>query len=86
MAKVIIRNAAYQYDQLRPIIFEILEKLMGGRIKTGSRVLIKPNMLCSARPEDAVLTHPHLIRAVCGVCAAARRPAADFGFSGHRFF
>ncbi len=64
MANVIIRNASYQYDQLQPIVFEMLEKLTGGRIRPGSRVLIKPNMLCAARPEDAVLTHPHLIRAV----------------------
>lgn len=63
MANVIIRNASYQYDELQPIVFEMLEKLTGGRIKPGSRVLIKPNMLCAARPEDAVLTHPNLIRA-----------------------
>jgi len=42
----------------------MLERLAGDKIKPGSRVLIKPNMLCAARPEDAVLTHPSLIRAV----------------------
>jgi len=64
LAKVLIRNASYQYDQLQPVIFELLETLAGDRIKPGRRVLIKPNMLCAARPEDAVLTHPNLIRAV----------------------
>lgn len=64
MAKVLIRNASYQYDQLKPVIFELLKTLAGDRIKPGCRVLIKPNMLCAALPEDAVLTHPNLIRAV----------------------
>jgi uncharacterized protein (DUF362 family)/ferredoxin len=63
MANVIIRKTSYQYDQLKPIIFEMIEKLMGDRIKPGCRVLIKPNMLCAARPRDAVLTHPNVIRA-----------------------
>ena len=64
MAKVFIRSASYQYDQLKPVIFDMLERLAGDRIKPGSRVLIKPNMLCAARPEDAILTHPSVIRAV----------------------
>lgn len=63
MATVIIRNASYQYEQLKESVFEIMEKLSGDRIKPGLRVLIKPNMLCVARPEDAILTHPHVIRA-----------------------
>jgi uncharacterized protein (DUF362 family) len=62
MATVIVRNAAYD-DQLQPLVFEMIEKLIGGKIKPGSRVLIKPNMLSAARPEDAVLTHPQVIRA-----------------------
>ncbi|PKN71642.1 MAG: (4Fe-4S)-binding protein [Deltaproteobacteria bacterium HGW-Deltaproteobacteria-12] len=63
MANVIVRNATYQYDLLRPIFFEMIEKLAGDKIKPGSRVLIKPNMLSSAHPEDAVLTHPQVLRA-----------------------
>jgi uncharacterized protein (DUF362 family)/Pyruvate/2-oxoacid:ferredoxin oxidoreductase delta subunit len=63
MATVIVRNATYDYDQLKPIIFEMTEKLIGNKIKPGSRVLIKPNMLSAARPEDAILTHPQVIRA-----------------------
>jgi uncharacterized protein (DUF362 family)/Pyruvate/2-oxoacid:ferredoxin oxidoreductase delta subunit len=63
MATVIVRNAAYEYDQLKSTFFEMIEKLIGDKIKPGSRVLIKPNMLSAARPEDAVLTHPMVIRA-----------------------
>lgn len=63
MADVIVRNAAYDYDELKPVFFEILEISAGKKIKPGSRVLIKPNMLCAARPEDAVITHPSIIKA-----------------------
>ena len=63
MSTVIIRKADYQYNQIQPLVFDLLEKLAGGKIKTGDRVLIKPNMLSAAKPEDAVLTHPLIIRA-----------------------
>ena len=58
MARVIIRRADYQYGQIQPLVFDLLEELAGAKIKTGVRVLIKPNMLSAARPEDAILTHP----------------------------
>ncbi len=63
MATVIVRNATYEYDQLKPIIFQMLEALAGDKIQPGLRVLIKPNMLSAAHSEDAVLTHPQVIRA-----------------------
>jgi uncharacterized protein (DUF362 family)/Pyruvate/2-oxoacid:ferredoxin oxidoreductase delta subunit len=63
MATVIVRNASYNYDQLKPVFFEIIETLAGEKIKPGSRVLIKPNMLSAAVPQDAVLTHPLIIKA-----------------------
>lgn len=64
MATVIIRNASYQYDQLKEPVFEMMEKLAGDKIRPGLHVLIKPNVLCLARPEDAILTHSNVIRAV----------------------
>ena len=63
MAAVIVRNASYNYDQLKDVFFEIIETLAGDKIKPGSRVLIKPNMLSAASPQDAVLTHPLIIKA-----------------------
>lgn len=63
MATVIIREAEYQYNQIKPLVFDLIEKLAGDKITSGSRVLIKPNMLSAARPEDAVLTHPLIIKA-----------------------
>ncbi len=64
MATVIIRKAEYQYNQIKPLVFDLMERLARDQIKSGSRVLIKPNMLSAARPEDAVLTHPMIIKAV----------------------
>jgi uncharacterized protein (DUF362 family)/Pyruvate/2-oxoacid:ferredoxin oxidoreductase delta subunit len=63
MANVIIRNASYNYEILKPIFFEIIDKLAGDKIKSSDRVLIKPNMLSNATPDDAVLTHPLVIKA-----------------------
>ncbi len=63
MTTVIIRQADYQYEQIKPLVFDMIEKLAGKKITAGSRVLVKPNMLSAARIEDAVLTHPLIIRA-----------------------
>lgn len=42
--------------------------LIGGLkkfVKTGQKVLIKPNLLSPRSPQDAVTTHPAVIKAVC---------------------
>lgn len=63
MANVLVRKASYNYEQLKPVFFEIIEMLAGEKIKPGNRVLIKPNMLSAAAPQDAILTHPLIIKA-----------------------
>lgn len=63
MEKVILRRAEYDYDKLRPLIFELLDDLVGDKIGNKSRVLIKPNLLAPAPPEKAMLTHPMIVRA-----------------------
>lgn len=62
MRKVIVRQAGYD-AALRGTFFEIMEALDDGVIRAGSRVLIKPNFLSPARPEEALLTHPLIVRA-----------------------
>jgi len=62
--RVIVKNASYAYESLRPSIFEILDSTGGKRIDGSSRVVIKPNLLAPAPPEQAVLTHPLVVRAV----------------------
>jgi len=64
MSKVVFRQSTYQYDILKPRLYEMMESL-GGDVFTGKpRVLIKPNLLSPAGPERAVLTHPLVVRAV----------------------
>jgi len=63
MARVIIRNASYDYKTLKPVFFELLDAIAGGKVKRGSRVLIKPNLLAPASPDKAIVTHPLIIKA-----------------------
>ncbi|MCQ2396600.1 MAG: DUF362 domain-containing protein, partial [Lentisphaeria bacterium] len=37
---------------------------MGGIVRQGDRVLLKVNLLAPARPDEAVTTHPEVVRAV----------------------
>jgi len=62
--KVIIKKASYDYETLRPLVFEIMNTLGGDLIENHSQVVIKPNLLVPAKPEQAVLTHPLIVRAV----------------------
>jgi uncharacterized protein (DUF362 family)/Pyruvate/2-oxoacid:ferredoxin oxidoreductase delta subunit len=63
-SRVIIRSASYNYELLRPLIFDMIDSFCEGRIKKGDKVLIKPNLLAPARPESAMITHPLVIKAV----------------------
>lgn len=65
MAEVIVRNSDYDEKRLKPLIYEMLERLDSGMIRPGSRVLVKPNLLSPAKPQDAVLTHALIVRHVC---------------------
>ncbi|MDO9585994.1 MAG: DUF362 domain-containing protein, partial [Syntrophales bacterium] len=64
MSKVIVKKATYDYASLKPLIFAIMDALGGERIKDCKRVLIKPNLLTTAKPDDAVVTHFMLVKAV----------------------
>jgi len=64
MNRVLIRKSSYDYSVLRPVIFEIMDKLGGKEIGKNAKVLLKPNFLAPAKPEEAILTHPLIIKAV----------------------
>jgi len=64
MPEALIRRASYDYGALKPIVFEMMEALDGGRIHRALSVLIKPNFLLPAHTERAVTTHPLVLRAV----------------------
>ena len=63
MASIVIRNSSYHYEELKASFFEIADLLAGDKIKAGQLVLIKPNMLSAAKPQDAILTHPLVVKA-----------------------
>lgn len=56
--------STYDYGELRPKLFAMLESLDAGTITRGARVLIKPNLLAPASPDRAMLTHPMVVKAV----------------------
>lgn len=63
MVKVVVRSTSYAYEELRERFFAIMDAIGGAEIGRGCSVLIKPNLLCPARWEEALLTHPLLVRA-----------------------
>jgi uncharacterized protein (DUF362 family)/Pyruvate/2-oxoacid:ferredoxin oxidoreductase delta subunit len=63
MSKVFIRKAEYNYHTLKPVFFEIMDSVGGELIQKNSHVVIKPNLLASASPEKAIVTHPLIIKA-----------------------
>lgn len=77
--RVIASNATYESETLRPVIFGMMEAMGGEKIGSGSRILIKPNLLSPALPRQAVLTHPAVVRAVVEYCnkRGARPLVAD---------
>jgi uncharacterized protein (DUF362 family) len=50
MSTVIIRKADYDYQVIRPIVFDMLASEEAPAIDAGTRVLIKPNFLAPAAP------------------------------------
>ncbi|MFZ5626704.1 MAG: DUF362 domain-containing protein, partial [Bacillota bacterium] len=57
---------SYEYKEVEKGIEEVLACFGGieALIRSGERVLIKPNMLEGLPPERAVTTHPEVVRAV----------------------
>ena len=64
MSHVFVRQGTYESSMLRPLIFEMMEAMGGAEIHKSNRVLIKPNLLSPATPQQAILTHPSIIRFV----------------------
>ena len=50
MPRVLLTPAQYDYSRLRPLVFDLIRNLEGERIRQGTRVLIKPNLLIPATP------------------------------------
>jgi uncharacterized protein (DUF362 family)/Pyruvate/2-oxoacid:ferredoxin oxidoreductase delta subunit len=64
VSKVLVRTGSYDLPTVRPKVSGILEAFLGEEDLRGRRVLLKPNFLSPAAPEEALLTHPLVVRAV----------------------
>ena len=64
MANVIFKESSYEYEVLRKDVQDTLEALKHETISSGTKVLIKPNILGPAHPDRAMTTHPLVVRAV----------------------
>mgnify|MGYP000877103410 FL=1 len=62
MSLVICNRARYEDSDLKEKIFSVLETMDEGRIVSGCSVLVKPNLLGPAAPEEAIVTHPLIVR------------------------
>lgn len=62
----IVKCAEYDQEKVFAAVKRAVDLLGGMRsfVKPGDRVLIKPNLLKARPPEDAVTTHPEIVRAV----------------------
>lgn len=62
----IVKCSDYRYENVEKSVFECLDGIpeINKKIKHGSRVLVKANLLRGNSPEDAVTTHPSVVRAI----------------------
>ncbi len=62
----VTRCTAYEQAQLAPAVQRAVERLGGwpAFVQPGQSALIKPNLLTDRPPEQAVTTHPELVRTV----------------------
>lgn len=62
----LIHSPDYEPVRLRRDLIDLLEPLGGisAFVTAGERVLLKPNLLSAKNPDQAVTTHPALVRAV----------------------
>jgi uncharacterized protein (DUF362 family)/Pyruvate/2-oxoacid:ferredoxin oxidoreductase delta subunit len=70
---VLARCDKYDLSQVRAAIVQLLEPLgdMSAFVKPGERILLKPNMLSAKSPEQAVTTHPAVVRVVAELVSEA---------------
>jgi uncharacterized protein (DUF362 family)/Pyruvate/2-oxoacid:ferredoxin oxidoreductase delta subunit len=65
MHLVIVKRSSYEYARLRRDVFEILHGINDGLVGKGTRVLVKPNLLAASMFEQAIVTHPLVVKAAC---------------------
>ena len=63
-SRVIIKKSSYDYSELKPVIFSIMDSLCPNMIRPGSWVVLKPNLLAPALPDKAIVTHPLVVKSI----------------------
>jgi uncharacterized protein (DUF362 family)/Pyruvate/2-oxoacid:ferredoxin oxidoreductase delta subunit len=76
----VVKCERYEAGDIRSALSRVLEPLGGieAYVKSGQRVLLKPNLLSAKDPSRAITTHPNLVEAV----AEAVRGAGAVPFIG----
>ena len=66
MTALVSLQSCSGYTQVDAVLSALLAPLggLGAFVRPGQRVLLKPNLLMDATPEQAVTTHPEIVRAV----------------------
>ncbi|MDL2321279.1 DUF362 domain-containing protein [Desulfosarcina sp. OttesenSCG-928-B08] len=64
MSGVLVRQATYDLSRIRAVVSEMLSTPAAPCITPGCKVLLKPNFLQPASPDQAITTHPLVLRAV----------------------
>lgn len=61
-----IRCDSYEYQKVEEAVSQCFERTdnLKGKLREGTKVLVKVNLLKKNRPEDAVTTHPAVIEAI----------------------
>ena len=96
MSKVYIaRCETYEYRRVEDAIRKAIDALggIGQFVQSGQRVLLKPNLLRSSTPGEAIITHPTVVRAMVVMvqeagaeAVIADSPGPPYGTAGMRSF
>jgi uncharacterized protein (DUF362 family)/NAD-dependent dihydropyrimidine dehydrogenase PreA subunit len=96
VSKVYIsRCETYEYERVEEAVRVAINALggMGQFVQCGQRVLLKPNLLRSSTPGEAIITHPTIVRAlvvlvqeVGAQAVIGDSPGVPYGTAGMRSF
>jgi uncharacterized protein (DUF362 family)/Pyruvate/2-oxoacid:ferredoxin oxidoreductase delta subunit len=74
LARVSFRSCpTYDPDAVRDAVRDVIDQCggLGGLLRPGARVLLKPNVVNPQPPDSAVCTHPMVVRAVAEIAREA---------------
>ena len=63
----VVKCNSYNEEKVYRAVKKSIDLIGGLKIKPGSKVLLKPNILSARKPEAAITTHPSVVAAVCRI-------------------